>query len=66
MLKINRVVAGSLKTMKQTELKHWVNGHQIRGNHFHSISWQILKLGFLLSIQLRGKKYFNFELFKLI
>ena len=52
--------------MKTTEQCHWVNGHSIRGTAFHSIAWQVLKLGFLLSIQLRGKKYFNFEMFKLI
>ena len=52
--------------MKKTELKHWVNGWQIRGNAFHSFSWSILRVGFLLSIQLKGKKYFNFEVFNLI
>ena len=52
--------------MRKTELKHWINGHYIRGNAFHSIAWQLLSFGFLLSIQLKGKKYFNFEIFNLI
>jgi hypothetical protein len=52
--------------MKKTELEHWTNGHFIRGNAFHSLAWQVSNIGFLLSIQLRGKKYFNFEIFKLV
>lgn len=51
--------------MKTTEKRLWSNGHYIRGNRFHSIAWTMLNYGFLLSIQLRKKKYFKFDIYKL-
>ena len=52
--------------MEKTELKHWTNGHHIRGNSFNTFAFQFKNIGFLLCIQLREKRYFNFEIFKLI
>jgi len=50
--------------MKKTEKKYWVNGHQIRGNDFHSFaaSHKNYAVLFCFSFSL---KYISFQLFKL-
>jgi hypothetical protein len=49
--------------MRTTEKKYWVNGHQIRGGHFHTFATATKKHGFLLSFSIL-KPYFNFEIMK--
>jgi hypothetical protein len=52
--------------MQTTTKQHWQNGHSVRGNHFHALAWQLGPIGFLLCWQLKDKKYFNFEAYKLV
>lgn len=33
----------------QTERKHWVNGHQVRGGWFHTFNMNIFSLGIMFS-----------------
>jgi len=50
--------------MKTTELKYWVNGVQVRGKDFYTLTFRIKKIGvmFALSISLR---YLSLNMFKL-
>lgn len=36
------------KTMKKTEKKHWVNGHQVRGGWFHTLNLSLGNQGLMV------------------
>jgi hypothetical protein len=49
--------------MINTELKHWVNGHQVRGGWFHTLTLSVGRIG--LMICWGGGRMRGIELYKL-
>lgn len=50
--------------MKNTEVKHWVNGVQKRGKDFYTIAGSIKNKAILLSFSI-STKYLNLQFFNL-
>ena len=35
--------------MQTTDLKYWVNGHQVRGGWFHTLNFSVWRIGVMFS-----------------